>query len=114
MSELLPKKNELELSPGEVSEKEAWATSFSWGSQSAGKLMLTNRRLVWKMPQTDRFSWEVFKETVTRVLLEPQGLGLAWRYTVLVEAAGQKHRFEIGGEAKAEEWIEAIKQWANI
>jgi hypothetical protein len=83
-------------------------------NQFAGVLTMTSRRLTWKMPGTDRFSWEVTKGAVTSVSVEPTGLGLAWRWTVLVKTADGNHRFEIGGEAKAEEWAKAIRLWANL
>lgn len=103
------------LEADEVIEKKAWATSFKWGGQGAGILTLTSHRLVWRPdPHSDRFSWEVVKEAVKDVSVEPKGLGLVWRYTVLVNAAGGNHRFEIGGEAKAEEWAAAIRKWAGL
>jgi hypothetical protein len=101
----------------EVVEKESWAIRFLGlvRTEMAGKLTLTDRRVVWTASQrSTRYSWEAAKETLQDVCVEPQALGPFWRYILVVESAGRKHRFEVGGETKAEEWAKAIRTWANL
>jgi hypothetical protein len=113
------------LETGETILRSANAIRYGWlGGYAIGLLSITTVRLIWT-PSLFNFvsiRWTLMKSELTSVAVHRRSrwLDLVGLWAIRIEGARKKASFTIAGggwgaqRPAAEEWMQEIKQWANL